>query len=256
MGRPACKAREAALAAAKLRYWTGRPCANGHLAERQTSNATCIECRNEKEAKRRLQARSVAPYKRDPRARAEAKAAGAPFYRTEIPCINGHLAERFTSNGLCTVCFREWFGKNRERLLAKMAEYRRSDPEAVSAGKRRSRQKNPQKYIAYTKKWEAENPERARLNRKVGAHRRRKKIEASTMHHTANDVQRILKEQQGKCAYCRVSLNNGYRIDHIVPIAKGGTNAPANVQLTCAPCNFKKAAKDPLTFAAELGLLL
>ena len=28
----------------KTRYYTGRPCKNGHVAERQTSNGTCVVC--------------------------------------------------------------------------------------------------------------------------------------------------------------------------------------------------------------------
>jgi hypothetical protein len=26
------------------RYFTGKPCKHGHVAERQVSNATCVEC--------------------------------------------------------------------------------------------------------------------------------------------------------------------------------------------------------------------
>ena len=34
------------------RYFTGKPCANGHVAERLKSNRTCIECLNIKKKKR------------------------------------------------------------------------------------------------------------------------------------------------------------------------------------------------------------
>jgi 5-methylcytosine-specific restriction endonuclease McrA len=65
-----------------------------------------------------------------------------------------------------------------------------------------------------------------------------------------------MKAQGGKCAYCKASLKDGSCIDHIVPLAKGGPNSAANIQMLCRPCNSKKAAKDPLAFAAEIGLLL
>jgi hypothetical protein len=179
MGRRACAAREAALAAGEVRYSTGRPCAKGQVAERQTANGTCLECKNELEIERRRQVRSVTPYKRNPEARAAAKQAGEPYYRSGIPCVSGHVADRFTVNGLCVVCYKEWFEANRERLLLKMADYRTNNPDEVSLQKRRSRQKKPEKYLAYTKQWIKDNPERHRLNQRVAAHRRRLRVETS-----------------------------------------------------------------------------
>lgn len=39
-----------------------------------------------------------------PKTRSEAKAAGSKHYFTGKPCINGHLARKFTSNGSCEPC--------------------------------------------------------------------------------------------------------------------------------------------------------
>ena len=36
--------RKVALAQKLTRYFTGKPCKNGHIAERKTKNGTCIEC--------------------------------------------------------------------------------------------------------------------------------------------------------------------------------------------------------------------
>lgn len=62
--------------------------------------------------------------------------------------------------------------------------------------------------------------------------------------------------QRGKCANCKKALKNKYHVDHIHPIAKGGTNYPENLQLLCASCNCKKHAKDPFVWANENGRLL
>ncbi len=40
------KRREAKLAGLE-KYSTGKPCKNGHMAERYTVNGTCVECRKE-----------------------------------------------------------------------------------------------------------------------------------------------------------------------------------------------------------------
>jgi 5-methylcytosine-specific restriction endonuclease McrA len=37
-------ARKAAKEAGLVRYFTGKPCKNGHIAERQVSNGVCVEC--------------------------------------------------------------------------------------------------------------------------------------------------------------------------------------------------------------------
>ena len=65
--------------------------------------------------------------------------------------------------------------------------------------------------------------------------------------------------QKGKCAYyatCRKSIRNGFHIDHILALSKGGSNWIRNIQLTCASCNLSKQAKHPLVFARQIGLLL
>lgn len=35
----------------------------------------------------------------------------------------------------------------------------------------------------------------------------------------------------------------GGEVDHIVPLAKGGTNAPGNLQLLCKSCHGTKDAR-------------
>lgn len=39
--------RQAAIANGLVRYFTGKPCRRGHVAERQLTNGSCVECRNE-----------------------------------------------------------------------------------------------------------------------------------------------------------------------------------------------------------------
>jgi 5-methylcytosine-specific restriction endonuclease McrA len=51
-------------------------------------------------------------------------------------------------------------------------------------------------------------------------------------------------------------LKDGYQIDHIVPLSKGGSNWPRNIQLTCRFCNHSKRAHDPVDFSRKLGALL
>lgn len=44
------------------------------------------------------------------------------------------------------------------------------------------------------------------------------------------------------CYICGV---NAQQTDHVIPLAKGGTNWPANLKPICQPCNARKGAKWP-----------
>ena len=47
-----------------------------------------------------------------------------------------------------------------------------------------------------------------------------------------------------KCAYCSASVtpNTGH-VDHVVPIARGGSSERSNLVASCARCNLSKGAK-------------
>jgi 5-methylcytosine-specific restriction endonuclease McrA len=69
-------------------------------------------------------------------------------------------------------------------------------------------------------------------------------------------VERIGVLQRWKCAICHVDVSLSYHLDHITPLAKGGSHSPDNLQLLCATCNVRKSAKDPIAYMQELGFLL
>src|SRR5258708_9757898 len=67
---------------------------------------------------------------------------------------------------------------------------------------------------------------------------------------------KLRSEAEQRCGYClsRQDLVLGVlEIEHIVPLAKGGTNEEANLWLSCSLCNRYKATQidaiDPLTSA-------
>ena len=67
----------------------------------------------------------------------------------------------------------------------------------------------------------------------------------------------LMHAQRGKCAVCKTSIAGApYHLDHIKPLARGGTNQRTNLQLLCPPCNLSKSAKDPIDFMQSRGFLL
>ena len=49
----------------------------------------------------------------------------------------------------------------------------------------------------------------------------------------------VFNRDEGKCISCGSKEN--LQFDHIIPIAKGGSNSEENVQLLCQQCNLKKS---------------
>lgn len=76
---------------------------------------------------------------------------------------------------------------------------------------------------------------------------------------TDEDIKSRMKLQRGRCAYfmhCKAILSDGFHCDHITPLARGGTNYPSNLQLTCPTCNLSKGAKPADVFARQIGCLV
>lgn len=218
--------------------------------------------------------------------RAEAHAKGLKHYKTGLACKRGHLSERLVSNRQCCGCScgemrarreanpdkaraswrkyqkenrervrestRKWQESNREKSSASSRKWQIANPERVRQNHHNYRLKNPAKVRDIFREWSLENPEKVRAKDR----NRRARKRAALGSHTAKDIIDIFKQQNGKCAYCAIKFGKKYQVDHIVALAKGGSNDRRNLQLLCSPCNGKKSAKDPLDFARELGRLL
>lgn len=107
---------------------------------------------------------------------------------------------------------------------------------------------------AYLSAWNKANTDKTKVYRN---RRRARKVEAGGTH-TAEDIAEIRRLQRDRCANpaCRVPLRGGGHADHIVALARGGSNDRSNIQVLCQPCNNRKHAKDPIAFMQEQGFLL
>ena len=59
---------------------------------------------------------------------------------------------------------------------------------------------------------------------------------------TAEDVQTLLERQGYRCAapHCRIDVLHDFHCDHVLPLSRGGTNSPDNIQILCPTCNLTK----------------
>lgn len=81
-------------------------------------------------------------------------------------------------------------------------------------------------------------------NREKWEHWRAKRIALLRgVEHQPYTRREIYERDNGICRICGEPLpyaSGGFALDHIVPIALGGPDTPANIQLTCQPCNREK----------------
>jgi len=76
----------------------------------------------------------------------------------------------------------------------------------------------------------------------VGMANQTKVATADHSRHIPRDVrQRVWQRYGGRCVEC--SATDYLEFDHVIPVAKGGSNAENNVQLLCRRCNQKKSDK-------------
>lgn len=93
---------------------------------------------------------------------------------------------------------------------------------------------------ARVRRWREGNPAKAKEIARVQCANRRARKDKAEGRYTRQDVRRMFASQHGLCNGCRCSLADGYHVDHIIPLSRGGSNWPENLQLLCPACNCSK----------------
>lgn len=180
--------------------------------------------------------------------RKQAQRANLKKYFPGSQCPKGHLAERYTGAGTCTLCaiknsknrseyYKGYYRENRNKKLGQSREWS---------------QNNKSRQMENVSRWQKENIEKVRAYKANYKHARRAQEAGGA---TWKDVQ-IWKLSQDKVCYWRgESCLDEYHVDHYIPLSKGGAHSVENFVIACPGCNLRKSDKDPYQFAAEVGRL-
>jgi 5-methylcytosine-specific restriction endonuclease McrA len=186
-------------------------------------------------------------------------------------CHESKPLDGFTRNGtrlysICKVCradtskaYRarpEVSEREKQRLAAayqarkaELSERRKAryaaNKQAALEKNREWRGKNLERHRDLCRQWARENPESMRA---IVAKRRAIRNAAEGCY-TAEDIAKLRAEQDGRCNCCGERLSE-FHVDHVIPLSRGGSNWPTNLQLLCPPCNLSKADKLPEEFEA------
>ena len=145
----------------------------------------------------------------------------------------------------CKACFTaanseygaNWRAINAKKMAVYNAEYYAANADKINASAAKRRGDNPEAERIYSHNKRAHK-------RKAGGK-------------LSKDIaERLYALQRGKCACCKQPLGNDYHLDHIMPLALGGSNTDDNIQLLRSKCNLQKNKKHPIAFMKQRGFLL
>lgn len=196
------------------RYFTGEPCGRGHVCERIVSSCNCIECLKKY--------RSTNDYKINYNKRRKI------LYDKYKPAARSYQ--------------KNWIIKNKERLAIKRRKHYLDNKEKDRILQKIYREKNPELISELKRNYRS---------KKSGAAGR----------HSHEDVAIILKSQNNKCVGCNTNISYNPKeseeklhVDHKMPLSRGGTNWPWNIQCLCWRCNLSKTDLTYDEWAERLNL--
>jgi 5-methylcytosine-specific restriction endonuclease McrA len=211
-----------AAAAGLKRHFTGDPCKNGHIDERLVSSNACISCNMESVKKyRAANAETIKELRRKHHAE-------NPDIQKKYRAVNPIKTKETKA---------KYYAANRERECNASRDRHAANPEIAK--------KN-------SAAWERANPESRRI--RVENRRARRLKNGGVL--SKGLLKKLFAQQKGMCPCCGQSLGKNYHMDHIIPLALGGSNTDDNMQLLTATCNLQKSVKHPIDFMQSRGFLL
>lgn len=130
------------------------------------------------------------------------------------------------------------YEENKERYLQISVEWNRTHRDKHVESNRKWRLKNPEKYLALARKHDLIKKDRL--------------VNAGEIP-TTEQIRELIIQSRKHCFWCdKIVKDKDLNIDHLYPLAKGGTNNINNLVVSCGLCNRRKHAKHPEQFMNEI----
>ena len=138
-----------------------------------------------------------------------------------------------------------WYYANIDRARAAHKRQYQANRERAIQQAREWREKHPRQYRATQHAYKLKHYRANRERYRVYVRNRRARKREAPGNHTAADIDKLYLEQDGQCCYCGALLPDGYHVDHVIPLSRGGSNSPDNLVLACPTCNCSKNDRLP-----------
>ena len=215
-----------------LRYFTDRPCRNGHVAERWTSSRACVVCMLARqqnmtpEQRERKRQWSRERYHSDPQTFRER----SRDFKRKLRAADPEKMREATN---------AWERANRDKRRAISQRTIAKHRERVLERKREADRRDPQKQNEQSKAWQKNNPLKRRIiQNKNLAHRRQAVPKWLTREQNAQ-----IKRFYWLAQDCSLVTGEPYWVDHIVPLRGKnvcGLHVPWNLQVLPKEVNQRK----------------
>lgn len=139
---------------------------------------------------------------------------------------------------------KQYRAKHRNRILVNLRLYWKEHSQERRKYREQHKERDRQRRSWYYQS----NPKRALLY----VRQRRARTNAAGGTHTLADVELQYQSQKGLCWWCGTAVGDNYHVDHRIPLSRGGSNAPDNLCISCAPCNLSKNNRMPWEFNGRL----
>jgi len=145
---------------------------------------------------------------------------------------------------------RRYYRTHREQVLEKAKAQRLANPEAKRERDRAYYAEHSDTIKARVRAWEIEHPAEVAERQRIRAGRRRSTAPGES-NLTRAEWREIKAGQLGLCAYC--FERRPLTLDHIVPVARGGTDTAGNVVGACSRCNVRKSKMTLIVWLARMA---
>lgn len=129
------------------------------------------------------------------------------------------------------------YNRHAEARKAVVRKYRETNGDQISARKRAYFQRTyPARKEAHAEKreaWRQKNRERARWHVRM----RRARVRGAVGWATPEQIAARIAYYGHRCYLCGGAYES---IDHVIPVSRGGSNWPANMRPACGRCNSRK----------------
>lgn len=233
--------KEDAISLGLPRYFTGKPCKNGHVSERYTKGTNgCCECARLASVKARAEKPALVS-ERKKRAKLkkheEYKAKGRAYRNSNADALARKAKDRYSRDkeAILSKC-RLYYARNKDKIVDRVSRYARENRAAVEEKRKKYALNHIEEMKAYWREWRKANPGKCLSYTRV---RQTRKRNACPSWVDQAQLMAIYEE----CARITAETGVEHHVDHTVPLAgKGvcGLHVPWNLQIITADANRKK----------------